>query len=185
MYRMRSSGDSGRSGSRQPAFNGEPRFSDGSDDTIPDIYEEDGFTGVEAPYFDMVGGGPNNNAIRSNLPMRSSSKRRPDIRSVRVKVHAREDTRYMMFGPMMEYGDFEGKIREKFGIKSKLKIQMQDEGDMITMGDQDDLNMLLFTAKEVARKENSEMAKMEVTNFALPTRLFNADYCAQVWIQEV
>jgi hypothetical protein len=169
MYQTRSSGDSGRSGSRQPAFNGEPRFSDGSDDTIANIYEEDDFTKVEAPYFDVVGGGPNSNAIRSNLPIRSSSKRRPDIRSVRVKVHAHEDTRYMMFGSMMEYGDFEGKIREKFAIKSKLKIQMRDEGDMITMGDQDDLDMLLFTAKEVARKENSDMAKMEVTNFPLPT----------------
>ena len=162
MYRTRTSGDSGRSGSRQPAFNGEPRFSDGSDDTAPDIYEEDGFTKVDAPYFDMVGGGPNSNATRSNLPIRSSSRRRPDIRNVRVKVHAHEDTRYMMFGSMMEYGDFEGKIREKFGIKSKLRIRMRDEGDMITMGDQDDLDMLLFTAKEVARKENSDMVKMEV-----------------------
>jgi hypothetical protein len=178
MYQTRSSGDSGRSGSRQPAFNGEPRFSDGSDDTIANIYEEDDFTKVEAPYFDVVGGGPNSNAIRSNLPIRSSSKRRPDIRSVRVKVHAHEDTRYMMFGSMMEYGDFEGKIREKFAIKSKLKIQMRDEGDMITMGDQDDLDMLLFTAKEVARKENSDMAKMEVTYFSTSYCLFNADHCA-------
>jgi hypothetical protein len=169
MYQTRSSGGSGRSRSRQPAFNGEPRFSDGSDDAVAEIYEEDGFTRAEAPYFDMVGGGPNSNAVRPNLPMRSSSRRRPDIRNVRVKVHAHEDTRYMMFGSMVEYGDFEGKIREKFGIKSKLRIRMQDEGDMITMGDQDDLDMLLFTAKEAARRENSDMAKMEVTIFPLPT----------------
>lgn len=123
---------------------------------------------MEAPYFDMVGGGPNSNAMRPNLPIRSSSRRRPDIRNVRVKVHANEDTRYMMFGSMVEYGDFEGKIREKFAIKSKLRIRMQDEGDMITMGDQDDLDMLLFSAKEAARKENTDMAKMEVIKFFTP-----------------
>jgi hypothetical protein len=117
---------------------------------------------VEAPSFDPVGGAPNSHERRANLPLRSSSRRKPDIRSVRVKVHAHEDTRYMMFGSRVDYGDFEGKIREKFRIKSKLKIRMQDEGDMITMGDQDDLNMLLSVAKEAARKEHSEMAKMEV-----------------------
>jgi hypothetical protein len=164
MYQTRSSGGSGRSGSRQPpAFNGEPRFSNGSDDTMADVYEEDEFANVDAPYFDMLGGAPISQARRMNLPMRSSSRRKPEIRNVRVKVHAQEDTRYMMFGSMIEYGDFEGKIREKFRIKSKLKIRMQDEGDMITMGDQDDLDMLLSTAKETARKENSEMAKMEVS----------------------
>jgi hypothetical protein len=166
MYRTRRSGGSARSGSRQPAFNGEPWFSNGSDDAAADVYEEDGFTRVDAPYFDMAGGGPNSNAVRSNLPVRSSSRKRPDVRNVRVKVHANEDTRYMMFGSVVEYGEFEGKIREKFGIKSKLKIRMQDEGDMITMGDQDDLDMLLFTAKEAARKENSDMAKMEVSDFS-------------------
>jgi hypothetical protein len=163
MYQTRSSGGSNRSGSRQPTFNGEPRFSNGSDYTTGDVYEEDEFAKGEAPYFDMLGGAPNSQARRANLPMRSSSRRKPEIRNVRVKVHALEDTRYMMFGSMIEYGDFEGKIREKFRIKSKLKIRMQDEGDMITMGDQDDLDMLLSAAKETARKENSEMAKMEVS----------------------
>ena len=166
MYQTRSSGGSGRSGSRQPAFNGEPRFSNGSDDTVAETYEEDDFGKVEGPYFDMIGG-QHSQARRPNLPVRSSSRRRPDIRNVRVKVHAHDDTRYMMFGSAVEYCDFEGKIREKFGFKSKLKIRMQDEGDMITMGDQDDLDMLLATAKEAARKENSEMAKMEVSS--LPT----------------
>ena len=170
MYQTRSSGGSGRSGSRQPAFNGEPRFSNGSDDTIADFYEEDEYTKVEGPYADMVGT-HNSQARRPNLPVRSSSRRRPDIRNVRVKVHAQQDTRYMMFGSTVVYRDFEGKIREKFGIKSNLKIRMQDEGDMITMGDQDDLDMLLSTAKEAARKENTEMAKMEVRVSPLYSKL--------------
>ena len=67
-----------------------------------------------------------------------------------------------MFGSTIDYGDFEKKIREKFAFKSKLRIRMQDEGDMITMGDQDDLDMLLSAVKGAARNEHSEMAKMEV-----------------------
>ena len=92
----------------------------------------------------------------------------------------------MMFGSTIEYGEFEGKIREKFAIKSRLKIRMQDEGDMITMGDQDDLDMLLSSAKDLARKEGSEMAKMEVCNPSFPDfrQTFNANESGQVWIQE-
>lgn len=172
MYHTGSSGRQGRSRSRPPAFNGEPRFSNGSYDTVVDVYEEnDEFAKVEGPYSDVVGGAPNSHARRPYLPMRSSSKRKPDIRNVRVKVHAPEDTRYMMFGSALEYGEFEAKIREKFGIQSKLKIRIQDEGDMITMGDQDDLDMLLSGAKEAARKENSEMAKMEVSTSLLSSSL--------------
>lgn len=180
MYPTRSSGGSGRSGSRPPGFNGEPRFSNGSDDTMTGIYEDDGYAKVDAPYFDRVGGAPNSHERRPTLPMRSSSRRKPVIGSVRVKVHAHEDTRYMMFGSVIDYGDFEGKIREKFRIKSKLKIRMQDEGDMITMGDQDDLDMLLSVAKETARRECSEMAKMEVRFCPLshkPTKLTNVYRC--------
>jgi hypothetical protein len=179
-YQTRSSGGSGRSGSRPPGFNGEPRFSNGSDDTMTGIYEDDGYAKAEGPYFDRVGGAPNSHERRPNLPMRSSSRRKPDIGSVRVKVHAHEDTRYMMFGSVIDYGDFEGKIREKFRIKSKLKIRMQDEGDMITMGDQDDLDMLLSLAKQAARREYSEMAKMEVRFCPLshkPTKLTNVYRC--------
>jgi hypothetical protein len=43
-----------------------------------------------------------------------------------------------------------------------LKIKMQDEGDMITMVDQEDLDLLLMASREIARREGSEMGKMEV-----------------------
>ena len=67
-----------------------------------------------------------------------------------------------MIGAVIDFGDFESKIREKFAIKEQLKIRMQDDGDMITMGDQDDLEMLLASVRSAARKEKSEMGKMEV-----------------------
>lgn len=69
-----------------------------------------------------------------------------------------------MIDPSVGFGEFEGKIRDKFGFRSLLRIKMQDEGDMITMGDQEDLELLLASATEVARREGSDMAKMEVCN---------------------
>lgn len=122
------------------------------------------FAGADSGNFEMIGGQITPTAVPPTArqsPGRSGS-RRPDMRKIRVKVHFNDDTRYIMIGPAIEYGDFESKVREKFSIKGQLKIKMQDDGDMITMGDQDDLEMLLQSVKVVARKERNEMGKMEV-----------------------
>lgn len=102
-------------------------------------------------------------------PSMSVRTKRVEMRKIRCKVHANDDTRYIMLqadGPMgaVDFGEFESKIREKFAVKSALKIKMRDleDGDMITMGDQDDLDMLLQSVKTHARREKSEMGKMEV-----------------------
>ncbi|KAF7159198.1 hypothetical protein CNMCM5623_004470 [Aspergillus felis] len=108
---------------------------------------------------------PGSSQRRTRSPVRESRRadsRRPDVRRFRIKVHAFEDTRYIMIGPTMEYSEFEAKIREKFGFRSLLRIRMQDEGDMITMVDQEDLDLLLSSATEAARREGSEMGKMEI-----------------------
>jgi tetratricopeptide (TPR) repeat protein len=125
------------------------------------------FGGADSGNFEMIGGQITPTAVPPTArpsPGRSGS-RRPDMRKIRVKVHYNDDTRYIMIGPSIEYGDFESKVREKFSIKSQLKIRMQDDGDMITMGDQDDLEMLLQSVKGVAREERNEMGKMEVGLF--------------------
>jgi hypothetical protein len=67
-----------------------------------------------------------------------------------------------MIGPSIEFAEFENRIREKFGFKCPLKMKVQDDGDMITMVDQEDLDLLFTSAREVARREGSEMGKMEV-----------------------
>lgn len=96
-----------------------------------------------------------------------SSGRRIDMRKIRVKVHANDDTRYIMLNsPHIDYDDFESRVREKFGIRGKMRMLMRDfddePGQMITMADQDDLEVLLQHVKSVARKERNEMGKMEV-----------------------
>ncbi|PZD01016.1 NADPH oxidase regulator NoxR [Pyrenophora tritici-repentis] len=58
--------------------------------------------------------------------------------------------------------EFWQQIREKFGVRNKFKVEFKDDGDMITMADQDDLDMAIQAAKSIAKREGSDMAKMEV-----------------------
>ncbi|OQD79120.1 hypothetical protein PENANT_c061G02782 [Penicillium antarcticum] len=114
-----------------------------------------------------VPGGPNHSSQqrRTRSPTRFSrhaNPRRPEIQKFRTKVHAPDDTRYIMIGPSIEFAEFENRIREKFGFKCPLKMKVQDDGDMITMVDQEDLDLLFTSAREVARREGSEMGKMEI-----------------------
>jgi hypothetical protein len=68
-----------------------------------------------------------------------------------------------MIGPGVEFAEFENRVREKFGFRAPLRMKVQDDGDMITMVDQEDLDLLISSATEVARREGSEMGKMEVS----------------------
>lgn len=113
--------------------------------------------------FEIVGSGPSQRRTRSPARYsRHANPRRPEIHKFRTKVHAPDDTRYIMIGPTIEFAEFENRIREKFGFKCPLKMKVQDDGDMITMVDQEDLDLLISSAKEVARREGSEMGKIEV-----------------------
>lgn len=71
-----------------------------------------------------------------------------------------------MVRPDVEFSVLVEKVREKFGLRRRFKVKVKDEdmpnGDMITMGDQDDLDMAIDTSKEEARKMRQETAKMEV-----------------------
>jgi hypothetical protein len=114
--------------------------------------------------FEMVSNG--RSAPRSTrAPSARGGSRKPEIRKVRVKVHS-EDVRYIMIGTAIEFPDFVDKIRDKFGLRKRFKIKVRDDdvpnGDMITMGDQDDLEMVLMTVKSNAKKERLDMGKLEV-----------------------
>ncbi|KAH7380682.1 hypothetical protein BKA66DRAFT_127871 [Pyrenochaeta sp. MPI-SDFR-AT-0127] len=105
---------------------------------------------------------------------RSKSRRRSPARStrsggsnravgskIRVKVHG-VDTRYVFITQDQTIREFWQSIREKFGVRNNFKVEIKDDGDMITMADQDDLDMAVQSAKSIARKEGSDMPKMEV-----------------------
>ncbi|KAL4807252.1 hypothetical protein BDV18DRAFT_114735 [Aspergillus unguis] len=113
----------------------------------------------EAGFEIMVGHQRTRSSSRG--PARGYS-RRPEVRRFRVKVHSLEDTRYIIVPPTIDFVELEARIREKFGFQMLLKIKMQDEGDMITMVDQEDLDLLFMASREIARREGSEMGKMEI-----------------------
>ena len=103
-----------------------------------------------------------------------ASSRRDNLRTVRVKVHA-GDARYIVVGPAIEFTVFVEKIQEKFGLRRRFKIKIKDEdspeGEMITMGDQDDLDMVMTSVKQEARKQRSETGKLEVSlNYPNPVQ---------------
>ncbi len=106
--------------------------------------------------FEMVSSrrGPTNSISSSGR----GGSRRQEIRNIRVKVHA-GDVRYVMIGAAIEFPDLVDKIRDKFGIRRRFKIKVKDEdspdGEMITMGDQDDLEMLIMSVKQAARRQEA------------------------------
>lgn len=125
-----------------------------------DEEEEDDYDGsdVDDADFEMV----SRSKTRRRSPARSNtSSGRGGMSKVRVKVHA-GDTRYVFITPNTSMREFVQSIREKFGIRQNFKVEIKDDGDMITMADEDDLDMAIQSARSMARKEGSDVAKMEV-----------------------
>lgn len=153
-------GNSNRGSSRNTRRPGQQRYieeeEDGSD------YDDGSFDEGD---FEMVSNNPPRRTGTNSTSSRGMS-RRPEIRKIRVKVHA-EDVRYIMVGTAVEFPDFVDRIRDKFGLRRRFKIKVRDDdmpnGDMITLGDQDDLDMVVMTCKSVARKTRQEIGKMEVS----------------------
>lgn len=101
-----------------------------------------------------------------------AASRRPDIRKVRIKVHS-EDVRYIMVPITVEFTDLVDRVRDKFGLRRRFKIKVRDgeSNDMITMGDQDDLEMVMMEVKSSARKQRLDAGKLEVSfPFPVPRR---------------
>lgn len=165
VYDMYSGGGGSRSSRSQRSAGGRTRDryieeedEDGSD------YDDD--VSFDEGEFEMVSNRrPGPGSVMSGGSKRSSS-RRDVMRTVRVKVHA-GDVRYIAVGPAIEYPDLVDRIRDKFGLRRRFKIKVKDddspEGEMITMGDQDDLDMVMMTVKQNARKQRSDTGKMEVS----------------------
>jgi hypothetical protein len=162
---------SGTRTSRSSKARRQPQYIDEEEEYASD-YDDGSFDEGE---FEMVSNrqppGPRSRAP-SSVGGRGQS-RRPEIRKIRVKVHA-DDVRYIMIGSAVEFPDLVDKIRDKFGLRKRFKIRVRDDdmpnGDMITMGDQDDLDMAIMSVKLTARRERLDMGKMEVS---ISFRLFS------------
>lgn len=158
VYDMYNGGGDSRGSRSQPRRN-QSRYIEEEDEGGSD-YDDGSFDEGD---FEMVSNRrPGTNSMASGR----GSSRRPDIRKIRVKVHA-GDVRYIMIGAAIEFPDLVDRVRDKFGIRRRFKIKVRDDdapdGDMITMGDQDDLEMVLMTVKSQARKQRLDTGKMEVS----------------------
>ncbi|KAH7393440.1 hypothetical protein BKA64DRAFT_644187 [Cadophora sp. MPI-SDFR-AT-0126] len=164
LYDMYSGGARNSRGSR-PAGNArrqqQPKYIEEEEEYASD-YDDGSFDEND---FEMVSGSRAPPRVRAPSQTGRGQSRRPEIRKIRVKVHS-EDVRYIMIGVAVEFPDLVDKIREKFGLRKRFKIKVRDDdmpnGDMITMGDQDDLDMVIMSVKSNARKERLDMGKMEV-----------------------
>lgn len=87
-----------------------------------------------------------------------------DIRSVRVKMHYEDDTRYIMCGTNVDFEEFQDKVRDKLELRNRIRIKIKDEGDLITVGDADDWNMQVIMARKSAKRDGDDMARMEVSS---------------------
>ncbi|MCJ1472567.1 hypothetical protein MMC13_001216 [Lambiella insularis] len=91
-----------------------------------------------------------------------SRARQVDVRTVRVKVHHGEDTRYLMVSTGIMFDEFLERVREKLALRGKFKVRIRDEGDLITMGDRDDWDMAVQGCRREARGREEDMGKLEV-----------------------
>ena len=130
-------------------------------------YDERDSGGSSLDDFEMLNDAGGAMSSRTREPSRSrgtSRSRRPvDIRTLRVKMHHGDDTRYLMVSTTVMYEEFMDRVIEKLGMKGRVKIRMRDEGDMITVGDRDDWDLAIQTCRREARKAGEEMARLEVS----------------------
>ena len=118
--------------------------------------------------FEMLNNGSGGMSAPRNMSRGTSRSRRPvDIRTVRVKMHHNDESRYLMVNTGIMWDEFQDRAREKLGLRGRFKIRMKDEGDMITVGDADDWDMAIQTSKRQARKDGDDMARLQVCLFLL------------------
>ncbi len=168
VYDMYGGGDGSRGTRSQRGGNSrtQNRYIEEEEDDGSD-YDDASFDEGE---FEMVSNRrPGPGSVVSGGSKRASSRRDP-LRTVRVKVHA-DEVRYIVVGPAIEFPDLVDRIRDKFGLRRRFKIKIKDEdspeGPMITMGDQDDLDMVMSSVKQLARKQRTETGKLDVSKKVL------------------
>jgi hypothetical protein len=74
--------------------------------------------------------------------------------------------RLIQITPDVDFKEFSVRLKEKMGMKKQCKFKVKDEdGEMILVADQEDLDMAVSMSKKAAKKAKSETGKMEVSFF--------------------
>lgn len=86
--------------------------------------------------------------------------------TIRLKVHYNDDTRYIIAAVTVTFSELVISIAKKFKLHSDegLVVKTRDEdGDLITIADQEDLEAASVVCAERAAKEASEYLRLEVS----------------------
>ena len=157
---IRSTRSSRTNRSRHPNYIEEEAETPFDLDPSPTINEDD-FDMLSNPRYTM------HSMLSASSRGTTATARRPEVTKLRFKVHA-GDVRYIMTSVHVGFPELAEKVREKFMVQGRFKIKVKDEdmpdGDMITVGDQDDLDMVIQTSKALARKQRVDTARVEVIN---------------------
>jgi len=87
-------------------------------------------------------------------------------RIIRLKVHYDDDTRYIIVQASITFAELVTSIVKKFKLHATkdLVVRTRDEdGDSITIADQEDLEAACVVCAERAAKEASEYLRLEVS----------------------
>jgi len=127
---------------------------DDDDEYASDAYEGSDFDDGE---FEMM---DSKNARRSG----SRRPTAPDVKKIKVKAHHGPDTRMILISAAIEYKEFVARLKEKFGLSKGVRCKIKDEdGDgMISLSDQEDLDLAISSSKDAARQEGAEFGKLEI-----------------------
>lgn len=95
----------------------------------------------------------------------------PKPLNIRAKVHFGEDTRYIITNAGVNFHDFAEAVARKFGVAGgprRVKVRSKDEdGDLITMADQEDFGLAVALCEARARREGADVGRLEVCSLLL------------------
>jgi len=70
----------------------------------------------------------------------------------------------IMISTNVQFDEFMFRLKEKMGLKKPCKCKVKDEdGEMILIADQEDLDMIVMTCKQKAKRSRTEMGKLDVS----------------------
>ncbi|OLL25170.1 Neutrophil cytosol factor 2 [Neolecta irregularis DAH-3] len=89
--------------------------------------------------------------------------RKIECQKVKVRIHFANEIRALVVPIDIEFDKFRRRIIDKLEIKCRIKVKARDEdGELIVLGDNEDLEMIMFAAKEEARRKRVELGRIEV-----------------------
>lgn len=92
-----------------------------------------------------------------------SSRSLPMVHRIRLKLHHGDETRYIVVPTTTTLTELMQQVTQKVEAKRRIRLRTRDEdNDLITIGDQEDLDVLISACKHLAETQAVETGKMEI-----------------------